>query len=435
MCEAKFYVGYFYRTQAAGLVCARCFKISPITLLICSACRRLAYCSPACQKQDWKDHKSLCKGLSKVNAYDAERGHTLVDLSRRMAYCVAEEDERRHIFDHPIIDIGPRCQVCFRTPFHDKQHTLKSCGDCKLAWWCSPECEKVFPAYHTKAQCETLCLVRATDTVMLPTEYTQPAYVPPSSLSGWNDYHARNMPHFNDFAASVAAEFVPVHPDAVRAVKHLAIDTASIVLTLLAALEKTLPDLRTRKTLCIHMVGAEALEPLSQRMTEELLHYIPALRAVTIAYVGPNLVMYEDESDTRNLACQDCAPRGRRRFSIRRNTTYHEFAKTPAYRANSPPDLVAGFNTGMGEVDSALWAPSIRFILKTGVPAVFTAYSSPEAMHDTLFLTRLGAKFVLPAETNVWRGVIPSPSVRYEQHGTEHFLNHYWMIVKGSESA
>jgi len=34
-------------------------------LLQCSGCRRAYYCSPACQKEDWKRHKSDCKRWSK----------------------------------------------------------------------------------------------------------------------------------------------------------------------------------------------------------------------------------------------------------------------------------------------------------------------------------------------------------------------------------
>ncbi|KAI1140178.1 hypothetical protein F5Y05DRAFT_377447, partial [Hypoxylon sp. FL0543] len=33
-------------------------------LLLCSACEKVRYCSPFCQKQDWKDHKLFCKHAS-----------------------------------------------------------------------------------------------------------------------------------------------------------------------------------------------------------------------------------------------------------------------------------------------------------------------------------------------------------------------------------
>ena len=30
-------------------------------LLTCSRCRRVKYCTSACQKADWKDHKAECR--------------------------------------------------------------------------------------------------------------------------------------------------------------------------------------------------------------------------------------------------------------------------------------------------------------------------------------------------------------------------------------
>ncbi|KAF7290648.1 MYND-type domain-containing protein [Mycena indigotica] len=444
------------RTQAACLVCTLCYRISPVALSKCSGCKRVVYCSKTCQSQDWKEHKSICKKLAKVNAYDAAKGHTLSDLSQRFEYFIAEQEARARIdltgspYQHPLVGMGVKCQVCFRTPFHDSEHTFSPCEDCKLAWWCSPKCRKLFKQYHSPDQCATLNTVRATDTVriayalsrqsirsmMLCTYNPQKRHTPIARLKGWDDYFTDIMPEFDIHARHVAAEFTAVHPDAIRAVKLLAIESASIALTLLAALEKTIPDVgyRSRTTLCIHIIGAGSRETLCQGIMEEIMHYLPNLRTLTVAYVGPALPPNADDSDTRNVVCESCIPLGRRRFAIRRHMLYHDFVQSETYKSH-PPDLVAGFNTGMGEVESDLWKPSIQYILDSNIPAVFTSYSRWEGLNDALFLTGLHAYFVLPVHKNIWCGLLPNPSEVSEHYGAEHFVNHFWQVIQGTTTS
>ena len=41
--------------------CANCRGPGKPKLLLCAACKNIRYCSPSCQKADWKDHKTSCK--------------------------------------------------------------------------------------------------------------------------------------------------------------------------------------------------------------------------------------------------------------------------------------------------------------------------------------------------------------------------------------
>jgi len=41
--------------------CSRCRKKGKPKLQRCTVCKKQRYCSEACQKKDWKDHKLLCK--------------------------------------------------------------------------------------------------------------------------------------------------------------------------------------------------------------------------------------------------------------------------------------------------------------------------------------------------------------------------------------
>ena len=41
--------------------CAKCRGPGKPKLLLCAACKNICYCSPSCQKADWKNHKKSCK--------------------------------------------------------------------------------------------------------------------------------------------------------------------------------------------------------------------------------------------------------------------------------------------------------------------------------------------------------------------------------------
>ncbi|KAF7305518.1 MYND-type domain-containing protein [Mycena chlorophos] len=446
------------RAQAAGFIC-RCANVSQDIMDRCSGCKRVFYCSPKCQKDDWPAHKVECKQLKKVNTYDANKGHLLVDLGQRLRYFEAEQAARYRVVasavgtnpynQHPsVITYGKKCQVCFRTEFHTPQREFTACDKCKLAWWCSHECGAVFnETAHTASHCEDLTRVRiihcfqsaylkarratAGKFLMLVSVDLQRVYIPPSSLSGWDDYKTRIFPRFAFAAEFTSREFTKTLPEAPRAVDLLVTESTSIVATLLSALEIAIPDLPIRQSLCIHVVGAAEREIETRGMTEELLHYLPKLKTATIIYVGPEV--RDSGPEGHNLACkEDCTPKGRRRFIIRRSMTYHKFSQTDTFRAN-PPDLVAGFHTGMGEVDTAAWRQSLRVILDRKVPALFTSYSLPEAMYDTKLLRSVNARFIKDVERNKWRGPIPKPRELQETVLVEssHYTNNYWFMVKG----
>jgi hypothetical protein len=52
-------------------ICGNCSKIPQgencSNLLLCGGCKGVYYCSKKCQKEDWKDHKQICKSISRIN--------------------------------------------------------------------------------------------------------------------------------------------------------------------------------------------------------------------------------------------------------------------------------------------------------------------------------------------------------------------------------
>ncbi|KAJ7186826.1 hypothetical protein C8R46DRAFT_1058162, partial [Mycena filopes] len=442
------------RVQVANLVCSHCLHKRD-TLRKCAKCKRVAYCDEACQKQDWKAHKALCQRLRKMNQDILQKGfmegldlsfHLLEQSTRSIEFMDVNDDNSYGRFQSQFVTYEPKCRVCFRSPFQDTTRSFTACTGCELAWWCSAECKTRFADVHAK-NCTSYRTVAAIDTVkiayarargdaralMIPTITPRTSYIPPSALNNWADYHRRIFPEFLPRAVPFTArEFQSAHPDATDAIRLLATESSSIPLTLLATLEEMVPDIATRQTLCIHIIGASEREMFSSAMMEEILHFLPRLKRVILVCVGPNVPPVPPRASP-NLACDVCQGLGRSRLSVPYVGLYHDFAASAVYRMN-PPDLVAGFNTGLGEVQVADWCASLEVILAGSVPAVFTAYSEQEVVRDIAVLRSLGAFIHQLPQENKWRGVIPSIDEVTEHQGESgrtHFTNHFTFMVRG----
>jgi len=65
--------GMVEKTIQVGPRCTKC-KNAPAgneKLQLCGGCKKAHYCSRGCQKEDWKEHKTICKYLSKDPSIDA----------------------------------------------------------------------------------------------------------------------------------------------------------------------------------------------------------------------------------------------------------------------------------------------------------------------------------------------------------------------------
>ncbi|KAJ8096368.1 hypothetical protein PM082_011530 [Marasmius tenuissimus] len=144
-------------SHVAGLHCAYC-RNPPKggeRLQNCSACLRVFYCGPDCQKKDWTtfNHKDLCTQLTQVNeedrlnqpapGYRVSRADYTLKKQLQMAQFDQGSSENPY-GEAPIsyyIYNEEKCEVCLRTRFQrDPQTRLSPCLRCGLAWWCSPKC-------------------------------------------------------------------------------------------------------------------------------------------------------------------------------------------------------------------------------------------------------------------------------------------------------
>ncbi|KAL8785747.1 MAG: hypothetical protein Q9195_008513 [Heterodermia aff. obscurata] len=286
--------------------------------------------------------------------------------------------------------------------------------------------------------CETILIksieVEGHNAVQLPTMGPRRTYKPLSSAKSWYEY-------FKDLNGTDSIEFVK--PDftprdsnpnsvAVCNMLKLASDSVSTVLTALAALELTIPDLSQRDRLTIHVLGGTARELMILRLNEEFLHLLPNLRLVTVGYIGPDTLSETGKGQLLpSECCQYCKAAGRKRQVFLRKRLYHECDEASLF-PEFPPDLIMACNSGHADEETESWRPTLERILAKDIPAVFTTFTEQEAIDEQTVFGRMGAHFVQTCEKNRWHGLVP----KIENFGARYevfYYNHYTYIVKGKK--
>ncbi|KAJ7574523.1 hypothetical protein C8J56DRAFT_978474, partial [Mycena floridula] len=181
-------------------------------------------------------------------------------------------------------------------------------------------------------------------------------------------------------------------------------EVQSIPLTVIAGLEASIPDITSRKSLEIHFVAAADREISTRGMLEEILHQFPSLKRFHIRYIGPESVGDQNLNPNTNHACADCKGRGCTRTWSLHPMEYHRFLEeNPTKR----PDFIVGINTGWSEIAVDSWSVTLDKILALKVPTLFTAYSELEGRLEAAQLRYKRVNFIVDAEENRWKGVIP----------------------------
>ncbi|OAK99746.1 hypothetical protein IQ06DRAFT_150703 [Phaeosphaeriaceae sp. SRC1lsM3a] len=443
-----------------GRLCFRCFD-STDKILKCGGCRRAGYCSPECQKLDWKaTHKSQCKVLQRVNEEDMKDyrgsrswadyrgclikyGHMIQDLT----------DVRDTVF---VVQAQPYCSSCYRSAYQlsHKEITLKACPNCQLLHHCSscsdPHTKDVCATYQIQNQIEHFRHELFEDTgkasVIACTASPRSSLKSFAKSGGWYDYYI-NISDKSFIKGNITSDFSKITSAASQGPPEklefeedrrlfllLGTDTLTMPLTIAAALEDL--NLLTKPTLKIHMLGATGREFLAMSVFEEILHLVPSIKSLDITAVGPSSQLYgqgpEGYAPKYNLpCCEACTSKGKKRPLSAYKGLYHDFAASSFYER---PDLIVAFNSGCVDGDDADsdWDKTIRLIVDSDVPALFTTYNPREAEHEQAKMKSLGAKFLVEPEMNKWRSAVPMPEF-LDQEYEMWYQNYHRYIVKGKE--
>ena len=335
------------------------------------------------------------------------------------------------------------CSHCYRRQSQLGGATqLKSCDACQLATFCS-DC----PQRHSLDECQKFCELAEDEKWMLEhskrqTEANQPTvimactetprntYLPLSAAGSWYEYYTRiSDKDLTGFRVTSDLRPGSNGPLDLSAVGFLRASTRSmsIPLTIIAALEKLFPDLSTRSSIKLHLIGANEWEIERLMVFEEILHLLPALKKLHLTLVGLEIPRESVSEDILLLdCCPSCSSRDRTRSVFPFRGSYHDFLGTKHY---DRPDLAVAFHTGFSQAASEHWMPTICHLANAEHPTLFTTYNKEEMREETMILSHMKATFVQEGEINKWKSVCPLLEPMGSMENNVYYLNQYCYII------
>jgi splicing suppressor protein 51 len=267
------------------------------------------------------------------------------------------------------------------------------------------------------------------------TKFPRKQYFPLSSASDWYDYYTR-LSDMGGFSSKMNRDlkYQANNPREREFVKYIryGTNTTTIQLTLIAALEVIIPNISTRNSINLHIVGAAGAEFASVPAFEELLHLLPSLTTLQLSFVGLNVLEdLKDDTETQKphtlQCCNTCTKMGRSISITTWRGPYHAYIDTKLYKT---PDLAAAFHSGFSVDEQADWYPTIKYLAHAPHPTLFTAARYFEIQGEMGVWKNLGAEFVKNAEVNKWKGMSPSLVVCGDKPNEVNYRNYWWYIVK-----
>ncbi|KAG9231697.1 hypothetical protein BJ875DRAFT_443854 [Amylocarpus encephaloides] len=130
-------------------------------------------------------------------------------------------------------------------------------------------------------------------------------------------------------------------------ITRCATNMMAIQLTLIAALEAIIPNVSTRSSIKLHIIGAAAVEFNSIPAFKELSHLLPSLVVLHLSFVGLNVRGPTNDPESHSphtrQCCTMCTKMGRTISITSWRGPYHAYLETEFYKT---PDLAAAFHSG-----------------------------------------------------------------------------------------
>ncbi|KAF2435181.1 hypothetical protein EJ08DRAFT_581287, partial [Tothia fuscella] len=269
------------------------------------------------------------------------------------------------------------------------------------------------------------------------TESPRKEYIPLSDVKGWYEYYtAISDKVIVKPMATLGMKATSDVPNDRLVVGFLRRGTkiGSMALTIIAGLERTIPDLVCRTTISLHLIGAAEPEIQGLMVFEEVLHLLTSLKTLQIAMVGIDI----PTSHANGIAgkafinlecCPACTSSDRTRSVTLCQGTYHDYIETNRYEK---PDLAVAFHSGLSQSSKSDWLPTIKHLAKTQHPTLFTTDNEDEMEEETAIFRHLEAKLLVKGEINKWKSVCPIIEPLEAIEDSVYYQNYLWYLVEAT---
>lgn len=350
----------FQQRHFFGL-CPVCLKIGEHSA--CSGCLMVSYCSRACQKTDWKSHKTMCKLLGKLRGGNGGNHLFHKDPEAHVKVSMAVKEVLGRQLSQYESDMLVHARICIVCLSGD-QASLQNCPQCHCVAYCSQECREEDEELH-QTVCDTLhhCI---TDYMFEAKKGHQlRCYLPPPCST------VSSLPP--DFPAVFEKDISALlSDDDDEEYKESELRRLTFQYTCPATVfhAASVAGTRTGKladatSLVIHLVGARQVEIEQAPAWTLFSSRLQKLKSLTLVLVGPE-VGGSDLPSNFSMKSNNAVVK----FIVEKPCGYQQYAKSKGYLE---PDLVAALNCGF--IFYTSWDSSLdTMVRKSGAPLVFTEY-------------------------------------------------------------
>ena len=409
-------------------MCAVSSKIGEMRL--CAGCKVVGYLGKDEQKDDWPNHKQLCKVLK---AARAGKDHWIANFNAEQM-----QDKLREALGRPLtqyeIDLTQFPRICGLCNKGQDQSGLETCQKCFCAAFCKA-CKSEGETRHCK-YCAALKFAaedyRNEVTVGHQVQDFEPKtatrYEP---LEVVGDIEALFTPEIEN----LVSKKLPGYADS--ELRHITF-MYSCPLTVLYGAEKSDIDVQDASQLVVHVLGARRAEIRHISGWDVIATRLPRLRLLKLVFIGD-----ESESEELNLPqefsykskeLQVARPELKVVYRFEPRMLYQDYCQNKARFCE--PDLAVALDCGFKFYPS--WLPALDIILKKATPLVFTEFTRKDQEDNVALLrNKFKADIVLDVQKNPFCSTRPfrcsDKSGNYEPNSV-FYTNDYIAIAKGKSS-
>jgi len=351
------------------------FGFCPISMKIgslkmCGGCKLVGYFGKEDQKEDWADHKTICKAMSGLSKKLGAKHITEKLSGDRLADALSNELGR--VLKQDEIDICQFLRVCAECCGGGaNQDSLRNCSRCHCVAWCNNCIEK------GKEGHEEWCHLLKTSMEDYKHEKSlghQVQKYQPTGETSYKPLPASIETLFEKDVAKLVSNKLPGYQDSeLRYITFL----YTCPLTVLYGVEQAgLADgmpIEEAKSLTIHLVGARTAE-LRHLVGWEIVGLrLPKLQKLHIIFIGDEVVCgtFPPTFTFKSPQGQKDRPELEVKYTFEPPKLYEDYVTSSSY---TKPNIVAALDCGFKFYPS--WDKSIPNLLpEDGTPCVFTEFT------------------------------------------------------------
>ena len=339
------------------------FAMCPVSskigeLKLCAGCRVIGYLGKDEQKEDWPNHRELCKALKEARGKADHWKGNIKESNQLVSFLKQKLDRNLTQFELDIAEYPRICMICSQG---DNQADLKPCKECySVAFCASDKHEEEGKLKHGK-YCNALETAAIDYRNEITLGHQVQNYVPkvakkykPLPQTGIEEF-------FKGEIETLVSKKLAGYVDS--ELRHITF-MYSCPLTVLYGAQHAINDLEHRDTLTIHLLGARRAEFRHLGGWDILGAQLPNIKRLKLIFIGDEIEMQQFPGQFKYKGKELQKERAALEtwFHFEPPSLYQDWVHTNRYSA---PDLIVALDCGFKFYPT--WRPALE-AMKTKSP-------------------------------------------------------------------